>query len=67
MELPDRLADRYQCHRDRKLECINKTRRDRSVVVYIVLYAHGIILCKKTVIKNLFTYGQFLTDLVSPP
>jgi hypothetical protein len=22
MEPPDRLADRYQCHRDRKLECI---------------------------------------------
>lgn len=24
MELPDRLADRYQCHRDRKLGCIKR-------------------------------------------
>ena len=24
MELPDRLTDRYQCHRDRKLDCIKR-------------------------------------------
>jgi hypothetical protein len=29
------VAGRYQRHRNRKLSCINKTRRDRSMVVYI--------------------------------
>jgi hypothetical protein len=42
----------YQRYRDRKLNCIYKTRSDRSVVVYLLLYARIFRMCSLTIWTN---------------